>query len=56
MLAFSVVNKHVHLAFNNLKALSAEAREGKKTPLNHAFFFDKAVVELNGLTNHLRSG
>ena len=38
MLASSVVNKHLHFAFKNMKALSTETREEKNAPLNHASF------------------
>ena len=56
MLASSVFNKHLHLAFIKPKALSKETRKEDNTLLNHFSFLDKAVVKLNGLTNQLRSG
>ena len=56
MLASSVVNKHLHLAFNKPKALLAETREEDNTLLNHFSFLDKAVVKLDGLTNQSRRG
>ena len=52
----SVVNKHLHLAFNKPKALSTETREEDNTLLNDFSFLDKAVVKLNGLANQLRGG
>ena len=51
MLASSVVNKHLHLAFNKPKALSTETREEDNTLLYDFSFLDKAVVKLNGLAN-----
>ena len=51
MLASSAVKKHLHLAFNNPKALSTETREENNTLLNGFYLLDKGVVKLNGLTN-----
>ena len=45
MLASSFVNKHLHLAFNEPKALSIESREEDNTLLNRFSFLDKAVVK-----------
>ena len=54
MLASSVVNKYLHLAFNKPKALSTKTRE--EDNIKSLSFLDKAVVKLNGLKNQLRSG
>ena len=44
MLASSAVNKRLHLALKNPKALSTETREEHNTLLNRFTFLDKAVV------------